>query len=194
MGTDYLQLLDRHTAEIIMSADDSALAALVDLRTGIEGPPVWQNYWDAKQAKSSGFEIVTRAAQRLQTILDCGSTIEEIKDQLLNDLCIGGAWLYLDYWGCWAEAFSGEVPHGAIAWEDFTRPIRPNEGTAVEYRGDNSGCYLLTPENTDSILKSLEVHREDWRIMNDSDFVRLRAWKNFCHANPGICILYQIDM
>jgi hypothetical protein len=65
IGTDYLQLLDRPTAEIILVDELSAFAALVELRTKSEGPPVWQYNWNAELGKSIEFETGTNAARRL---------------------------------------------------------------------------------------------------------------------------------
>jgi hypothetical protein len=47
MGTDFLELLDRRTAEVIIHGDESDLISLVEVRTTRNGSPVWRNYWDA---------------------------------------------------------------------------------------------------------------------------------------------------
>jgi len=192
MGTDYLQLLDRRTAEVILDATESDLAALVDLRSKTSESPVWKSYWDDKQGEFVDFNFATKAADRLRIILATRSSLKEVKEQLLDAFCIGESWLYLDYWGCWAEVFSGEVPAGAISWEDFTKPLFSNDTETKQDRG-YPGCYLLAPQNVESIRSSLETHRGEWRIMNDSDLDHLRGWQSFCKDNAGYCVSYQID-
>jgi hypothetical protein len=100
--------------------------------------------------------------------------------------------LYVDYWGCYAEVFAGGDPSGAVTWEAFTDPMHGPESSSKEPAGA-SGCYLLTDENVDSIICSLEAHRSEVKIMNDEQIAQLKAWRDFCRKFPGFCVLYQID-
>lgn len=191
MGTDYLQLLDRRTAEIIIRGEGSDLAALVDLRTTAYIPPVWKQYWDADQQRLTNFDSLVTAAERFKVLIETGSTIEEIKEELLHELCVSH-WLYIDYWGCSSEVFNGSPP-GAITWEEFAAPIYSAASQPKQEAVGSSGCYLLTHENIDSILKSLEFHRHELEIMDGPKIDRLRSWQNLCRKHPGFSILYQID-
>ncbi len=116
MGTDYLHLLDRRAAEIIIRADESDLIVLIDCRTVPNSQAVLKDYWDEALGRFVDFPPGTTTKQRLQGITR-RSTLDEIKKDLVRSLCIGG-WLNLDYWGCWAEVFSVK-PIGAISWEEF---------------------------------------------------------------------------
>ncbi|HYL75454.1 MAG TPA: hypothetical protein VEU96_14675 [Bryobacteraceae bacterium] len=193
MGTDYLQLLDRRTAELVVGGSAADLATLVEARTTLDGPPVWRNYWDAKNQIVADFARTTSATQRLRTIIESGSSLEEIKDDLIRQLCIGDS-LYLDYWGCYAEVFSVQGPLGSITWEQFTAPMRNTSVSRVEpEEAESTGCFLLTNDNVESILLSLEAHRDELRVMDEFQIDRLREWRAFCGRHPGFCILYQID-
>ena len=189
MGSDYLQLFDRRTAEVILGAAESELAALVDLRGKAGEPPVWNSYWDPKQKKSVDLEFGTKSGKRLQVILESALSLKQIKEELLEVFCIG-AHFYLDYWGCWMEVFSGEGPAGAVPRENFMSSLSPNK---IDAEGCASGRYLLKPENVEAIRSSLEMHRQEWSIMNDANLERLRGWQKFCVANSGYCVLYQMD-
>jgi hypothetical protein len=193
MGTDYLQLMDRRTAEVIIEATAADLAAIVDLKTAGAGPLVWRNYWDAQNEAFVDFVNVATAAARLATILRCGSSLNEIKQDLIRELCIGRALLHLDYWGCWAEVFSVQDPPGALTWENFTAPIRGATERPTGESTESSGCYVLTNHNVASILSSLEAHRSEMEIMNDAQIERLRAWLALCSKHQEFSILYQID-
>jgi hypothetical protein len=116
VGTHYLHLLDRRRAEIIIHANESELATLVDMTTWLGRPHLWQKYWDAKKEDFVDFEPTTPTTERLRIKLREGTSIERIKEELLGELCIGG-WLYVDYWGCYAEVFAGGDPSGAVTWE-----------------------------------------------------------------------------
>jgi hypothetical protein len=189
MGTDYLQLLDRRTAEVIIGGNEADLAALVDLRTTPDGPPVWQSHWDDEKQALADFDLGCTTAQRIRTLIEGGSTLPDIKEELLQCLCVGGALLYLDYWGCFAEVFSAQTPPAAITWEEFTAPLRDNGVQKDEF----SGCYLLTSENVASIVRSLDAHRHELKIMKESHTDHLRSWQAFCLKRRDFCVLYQID-
>jgi hypothetical protein len=191
MGTDYLQLLDRRTAEIIMRADEADLASVVDLNTTVYRPSVWKHYWDESKQALVEFNFAATAVERLAILTETGSTLEKIKEELLSKLCIS-YWQHLDYWGCSSEAFRGDPP-GAITWEEFTAPMYNAAGKPQPEPLGSSGCYLLTSDNVDSILKSLDSHRQELQIMGDAQIERLRGWQAFCRKHAGFCILYQID-
>ncbi|HKF24062.1 MAG TPA: hypothetical protein VKE93_20990 [Candidatus Angelobacter sp.] len=192
MGTDYLELLDRITAEMIIRADEADLICLVESRTTRDGPPVWKNYWNAEQDCLIDFPRATTATERLKLKSQHGTALEEIKDDLLREMCVSAVSISVDYWGCWADVFAGKDPADAIPWEDFTAPIRRRHKTEKE-EWETSGRYLLTDENVDSILRSLEAHKNELTIMGEPEITHLRLWQTFCRRVRGFCIVYQID-
>lgn len=97
MGTDYLELLDRITAEIIIRADQADLLCLVESRTTRDGPPVWRNYWNAEQDCLIDFPRATTATERLKLKLQHGAALEEIKDDLLREMCVSAVSISVDY-------------------------------------------------------------------------------------------------
>jgi hypothetical protein len=54
-------------------------------------------------------------------------------------------------------------------------------------------AYLLTDENVMAILRGLDTHVHGLTIMEPRDVDRIREWQTFCRANPGFCVVYQID-
>ena len=192
MGTDYLQLLDRRTTQVIVNATESDLAALVDMRSTFVGPPVWQTYWDEKQQVLVEFPFGTSPAQRLRMMLECGYSMDDVKHDLVHDFCVGGG-LNLDYWGCWAEVFSAHDPPGSITWEEFIASIRDVSSEFSNEAQGASGRYLLSHEDVSTILRSLEGHFQELSIMAQCDLDRLRGWQVFTDKHPETCILYQMD-
>jgi hypothetical protein len=188
MGTDFLQLFDKRTAQLVIEGNESDLVTLVDFRTRREGASIWQSYWSGGEERIIDFEPRTPNSARLGIQLAHGTTLEEIKEDLLRRLCTMQAMFYLDYWGCSAEVFITGPP-GAQTWEQFVAPIRKSH---VEPNG-SSGCYLLTQENVDAILRGLRSHQDELQIMTLADIERLASWQQFCAKDPGFCILYQMD-
>jgi hypothetical protein len=189
MGTDYLQLFDKRTAQLVIGGDESDLVTLVDFRTRREGAPIWQAYWSPSHECFINFEPRTPNLDRLRTQLAHGTTLQQIKEDLLRRLCTMQSMFYLDYWGCAAEVFMTDPPAGALTWEEFVAPIRKSH---PEPDG-SSGCYLLIPENVEAILRSLRSHQGELQIMTLADIERLSSWQKFCAKDPGFCIMYQID-
>lgn len=188
MGTDFLQLFDERTAHFVIEGEESDLVTLVDFRTSREGAPIWKSYWAPEEEAFVDFEPRTPNSARLRIKLAHGTTLGEIKEDLLRRLCTMQAMFYLDYWGCWAEVFITEPP-GALTWEQLVAPIRKSHAAP----DGSSGCYLLTHENVEAILRSLRSHQDELLIMTLADIERLASWQRFCAKDSGFCILYQID-
>lgn len=187
MGTDFLSLFDRHAAEIIMGANETELATLVDLKTTLDGPLVWREYLNDSKDGLLPFDKFMTSAERLVRMLrDC--RLDEIKRDLILHLCSSCAFLHVDYWGCWAEVFTNGASETIVTWESFAAPIDPKTEMDV-----SSSCYLLTNDNVQAILDSLEAHRSDVTIMSDAEIDRLRSWRAFCLKHPEFCVLYHID-
>jgi hypothetical protein len=193
MGTDYLKLFDKRTAQIILQADEFDLVTLVDFWTRRENAAIWKEYWHPEENRFVDFAPATSNIERLQTIMGHGIRLHEIKKELLRVLCTMEGFFYLDYWGCWVEAFAfPDAPPGAILWEDFIAPIQARNPGPDDLMG-SSGTYLLTPENIASILRSLEEHKHELTIMKQSDIDKLKGWQAFCKKDYGFCTIYQMD-
>jgi len=191
MGTDFLQLFDKRTAEVIIKGDERDLVSVVDLH-GRREKTIWQSYWHSAEERFIDFEPTTPNVDRLKTKLDQGTGLNDIKEELLRELCTMRGFLYLDYWGCWVEAFPVEGPPGAVSWETFLAPIRPPRPKEPE-PWEVSGSYLLTSENVEAILQSLKRHKDELQIMTQAEIDRVAVWHRFCAKDPGYCVLYQID-
>lgn len=188
MGADMVELLDRRMAEVVISASDADLVALVDLRTRPnQAPPVWRNYWDPTSEYLHDFTQDTGLSERFRRIIAGGTGITEIKDEMIRELCTGG-WMTLDYWGCMAEVFRGLDPPGSLAWEDFIGSIH---GGATE-RG-SSGRYILTTGNVAQMMRSLRENQKDLQRMNDESLARLDGWHSLCKRCSDFSVVYQID-
>ncbi|HKD82731.1 MAG TPA: hypothetical protein VKH81_23775 [Candidatus Angelobacter sp.] len=193
MGTDFLELFDRRSAEIVVHGDALELVALVDARNKRNQPHIWQRYWHEAEERFIDFAPGTTNAERLKTKIDYGKTLEEIKEDLLRDVFTMQFWLYVDYWGCASEVFPIGLPPGALTWEEFTAPIWVDRAISEKRVPGSQGCFLLTAENVASILKGLKNHRNELQIMGDPEIAKLESWYSFCHKYPGFCILYQVD-
>ena len=201
MGTDNIELLDKRTAELIIHGSDDDLIALVECRTrSSSGPPVWREYWDADQESVQEFPRTATVEQRFGLISQ-HATSAEIKTQLVRELCTSD-WLSLDYWGCFAEVFSGHRPPGSITWEEFIAPMfkgevpepivhRDEDGSPIWL--ENTGRYLLANQNTDLMIHSLKNHIPELQVMGVSDVARFERWHALCARHSGFAIVYQID-
>jgi hypothetical protein len=202
MGTDRVELLDRRTAELIISGTEADLIALVESRTRpMAGTPVWRDYWDASRESFREFPLAVPVEERLRVILSNGMRLTAIRIQLIRDLC-SSAPVDVDYWGCIAEVFSGGKPPGCITWEDFIAPAFP-EGPpeAGIHRDENgailwtetSGRYLLTAANSSAMIASLRNNLRGLKVMRESDVVKFERWHRFRTRHPEFSIVYQID-
>jgi hypothetical protein len=187
MGTDYLQLFDRRTAELVLQAGAPDLLALVDLHGRRNAPSIWHSYWDQTQQRLIDFDSGLSDIQRLQTQLDHGTPLHEIKEKFLRGICTMQEMLSLDYWGCYVEVFPNDPP-GALSWERFVASFSGTTG-----QNEDSGTYLLTIENVAAILRNLYAHKDDLRIMKDEGIKTLETWHAVCSRDPRFCVLYQID-
>jgi hypothetical protein len=168
VGTDYLELFDRRTAEIIVSGAEADLISLVEARTPPNsGPPVWHHFWNASLGSLQEFPRTATSEDRFHLIRSASESLDEIKGELMEAMCVSRP-LFLDYWGCMAEVFRGGEPPGAVTWEEFAAPLQSGNEPV-----ESSGRYLLTPENTEAILQSLRTHVRELRV---TDSQVLRSW------------------
>jgi hypothetical protein len=86
--------------------------------------------------------------------------------------------LYVDYWGCYVEAFAAKHPPGAVGAKELF-PAMVEEP-----------YLLLLPEHLDTILHSLEEHQDELTVMKPDDIVRLRQWRDACSKDAGLRVAY----
>ena len=143
MGTDYVQLLDKRTARLIMTGDEETLAVLVDSRTRpVQGPPVWCQYWDLKANKLRDFSPQVNGLERLRILMNSGTTLHEIRRELIRVLCESD-FLRVNYWGCHAKVFSGHAtPPGGNTWEEFEAQLSGRSQAPPAFHRDEEGNIL----------------------------------------------------
>ena len=88
--------------------------------------------------------------------------------------------IYLDYWGCYVEAFDGH-PEGSISSLDYL----PDE--------EEETFLLLHPQHVDRIIKSLRKHINELTVMNKEQVEKIEKWRDFCLENPGYMVAYIFD-
>jgi hypothetical protein len=128
-----------------------------------------------------GFGHGDPVSLRFQTLESQGRTLEELKGDLIESLCMSSEEIRLDYWGCYAEAFRCADPTGSIP----DRELFPNRR---EQR-----WLLLLPHHVGTMLESLEAHRHEVTVMTDTDISLLRKWRHRCLADPGFMVAYFFD-
>lgn len=186
MGTDWLQLFDGSTAELLMSANESELATFAEMRTRADqrGDSLWE-YFPGSDGEVSQHEHSTPLAERLEAMLLSGSSLSELRSELINEYCFSVEWCYLDYWGCFAEVFDGGLPDSQM-WERYSSRFEEPE---VE----SSGRYLLTESDLSRIIASLRRHRTELTIMSPVDVNQVQRWLDFTRKHSGFQVAYHLD-
>jgi len=93
----------------------------------------------------------------------------EMKADVAQDFGFHDEGIHLDYWGCYSQVFNGHS-EGSIS----TLGYLPNQ--------DEEIFLLLRPEYVYQMLKSLDDHSDDLRVMKVSDIQR--TWQsNPAHAS-----------
>jgi hypothetical protein len=85
--------------------------------------------------------------------------------------------IYLDYWGCYDQVFDAH-PGGSIS----SRDLQPGEEVET--------FLLLRAEHVDQIIKSLQSHSEELRIMSKEQLATLEKWKSLSYANHHYMVAY----
>lgn len=188
MGTDFRQLFDAKTADILARGTADDLCAFVDSRAGLAGsdkPRIWGSYFDLLGRQIDLGEFLN-ASQRLEALLKFGWGLQELREELVNDLCLSSEWLHVDYWGCMAEVF-GDQPPGSLPLNRWWRA----RGGRYE---DEEISYILTDDNVSAIRESLGRHRSELTIMDDRSLDQLRCWAEFCGKQNAFRVVYNIDV
>jgi hypothetical protein len=108
-----------------------------------------------------------------------------LADQMLAEgrdplIALGGEEIYLDYWGCYAHVFNGH-PEGSISSLEYT----PGEKEEI--------FLLLRPDHVDLMVRSLNEHADDLRVMNKEQIAKVERWRDFCADNPSHMVAYMFD-
>ena len=81
---------------------------------------------------------------------------------------------------CYSHVFNGH-PEGSIS----SLAYLPNQEEEI--------FLLLRPDHVHQMLKSLDDHSDDLRVMKVSDIQRLERWRDLCAADPSYMVAYQFD-
>ncbi len=91
--------------------------------------------------------------------------------------------LYVDYWGCFAEVFTGRHLDRSCETNLVLRPDDP----------DGAYVYFLLVPHVDAMLSSLRAHWSEVTVMDDADLARLVEWRDRCASDPALRVAYSID-
>lgn len=103
-----------------------------------------------------------------------------LEDEFMSGLRLRRAWgdeeIFLDYWGCYEQVFD-KRPIGSKSNRDL---LMPEEVTFL----------LLRSEHVDQIIKSLNSHIDELRIMTKEHLTTLEKWKSLSLANHRHMVAY----
>lgn len=171
MGTDWVRLFDKRLCDDILALDNSTLATFVSSPLGeLEQYNEFRN----------GFADNVAVPARIRQLHESGLSEQQLKCILVNSLCPLGEWLYVDYWGCYAEVFVGDPP-GSIPDLVIFPHLQEEQ------------FLLLRPEHVDQILGSLTAHRADLRVMRGKDISLLMQWRDRCLNDENMMVAYFLD-
>lgn len=104
-----------------------------------------------------------------------------LDEEISSCLPLRRAWgeeeIFLDYWGCYEQVF-GKRPVGSRSNRDLLLP--DGEGTLL----------LLRSEHVDQIIKSLNSHIDELRIMTKEQLTTLEKWRSLSLANHRHMVAY----
>jgi hypothetical protein len=92
--------------------------------------------------------------------------------------------LYLDYWGCAAEVFTGKDDAFAICETNLVLEPDNPDGATVAFLG---------PPQVDRMIASLRAHWFKVRVMDDAGLQRLVGYRDRLLAERGLRVAYHID-
>lgn len=104
-----------------------------------------------------------------------------LDDEITSCRPLRRAWgeeeIFLDHWGLYEQVFD-ERPRGSISSRELFQP--EDEGTFL----------LLRSEHVDRIIKSLNSHIDELRIMTKEQLTTLERWKSLSLANHRYMVAY----
>lgn len=178
MGTDFVRLLDKVLSDRLLAMDREALGGFLEEHV----PRLEGARRDRASLLVDELTSAHGSGARALTALLHGSSMDDLRVSLIDDLCWEPAEIAIDYWGCFAEVFSGSPPEGAISSKDYL----PGQIEEV--------FRLLLPEHVDRMLASLARHRSEVRIMDDKAIRRLQGWRDRSRDDPRWWVGYFFDV
>ncbi len=176
MGTDSVKLFNKAVADQILAIEQAPLVQFLEENIDVlrkKECALSLIVFEMEQNGGSVSDAVGRLLSGEQTFM-------EMKANVAQDFGFGDEEIHLDYWGCYSHVFNGH-PEGSISSLDCL----PNQEEEI--------FLLLRPEHVDQMLKSLDDHSDDLRVMKVSDIQRLERWRDLCAADPGYMIAYHFD-
>ena len=176
MGTDSVKLFNKAVADQILAMEEAHLVQFLE-----ENIEVLRNkectlsliLFEMEQNGGSVSDAIGR-------LLSGEQTFAEMKADVAQDFGFRDEEIHLDYWGCYSHVFSGH-PEDSISSLDYL----PNQKEEI--------FLLLRPEHVYQMLKSLDDHSDDLRVMKVSDIQRLERWRGLCAADPSYMVAYHFD-
>jgi len=180
MGTDSVKLFNKMLSDRILGTTKSKLIRYVE-----------ENLDSLKEMKKNGgfvrslvlFELNERGgsvAEAVERLIAEKHPLDQLKDELIHDFAFGVEEVYLDYWGCYAEVFTEGNPKGSLS--------------SMKYFGYKEEVYLfLQPQHVDRMIRSLNQHLDDLRIMGKAEIERLEYFRDFCVGHTGYWVAYIFD-
>jgi hypothetical protein len=176
MGTDSVKLFNKAVADRILAMEQAPLVQFLE-----ENIDVIRNkectlsfiFFEMEQNGGSVSDAIGR-------LLSGEQTFTELKADVAQDFGFGDEEIYLDYWACYSHVFNGH-PEGSISSLGYLS----NQEEEI--------FLLLRPEHVHQMLKSLDDHSDDLRVMKVSDIQRLERWRDLCAADPSYMVAYHFD-
>ena len=177
MGVDYLKRFDWSLAARIQRMAADELAQLLGDRM-----PAW--HAGARRPLSEALDLALRTtrpvAEIVSELLAEGSTLTELRNDAIHDLCMQGEDVPLDAAGTWAEAFLDQ-PQQTLSSLD----VLP--GT------DEEQFLLLPPQQLDTVLRLLEQREQAPEARAPARLEALARLRDACAARPGQLVAYCFD-
>jgi hypothetical protein len=173
MGTDSIRLFDIDKCRRILSAPLDELFLIV----GNNEELLEQAVWSSCRPETTNLSIDGIRG----LIRDDSAAQGHLRAEFVIADCFPPGKIHLDYWACYAEVFSSQHPVGSI----FNTDLLPFQ--------EEGWFLLLGAEDVDTMLRSLDAHRDEVRIMNEEQIARLRSIRDICRSDERWKPAYIFD-
>jgi hypothetical protein len=171
MGTDWVSLFNRRICKEILDLCSTEMAKFVE------------SHLDKLSDLSDfqcGFDATIPIVDRIDALQRRGRSIEELKEDLVEQLCVSSRRILIDYWACYAEVFVTDPPGSVPDYKLFPH-------------NREQRYLILLPEHVDKMLSSLHEHQCDLEVMSDKEIAELRAWRDLAARDDGQAVAYFLD-
>ena len=172
MGADWVRLFNKQLCDEVRSLSGQEVETFVQPRLSL---------LPESSIFRCGFEGNVPVSVRISHLQAHGRTEEELKADLVENLCVSAERVLLDYWACYAEVFKSNDPPGSITDYALFPHLR------------EQGYLLLRAEHLDMMLASAEEHKQDARLMSEESFSTLRHWRGQCVRDTNYMVAYFYD-